>query len=68
MTAVTASEDAAAGPQAAAGPSLLRRLGGRLGRTTVIAIPYVWLFLFFLVPFIIVLKIAFADKVIGQPP
>ncbi|MGO4846497.1 ABC transporter permease subunit [Inquilinus sp. 2KB_12] len=47
---------------------MLRRLSSRLGRNVVIAIPYVWLFLFFLVPFIIVLKIAFADKVIGQPP
>jgi putrescine transport system permease protein len=69
MTAVTASDAAdAAAPKAAAGPSLLRRLSGRLGRSCVIALPYVWLFLFFLVPFIIVLKIAFADKVIGQPP
>jgi len=69
MTAVTAS-DAADGPapRVAAGPSILRRLGGRLGRTLVIALPYVWLFLFFLIPFVIVLKIAFADKVIGQPP
>ncbi|KGM35344.1 spermidine/putrescine ABC transporter permease [Inquilinus limosus MP06] len=47
---------------------MLRRLGGRLGRSLVIALPYVWLFLFFLIPFVIVLKIAFADKVIGQPP
>ncbi|MGK9231298.1 ABC transporter permease subunit [Inquilinus limosus] len=69
MTAVTASETAdGATPRVAAGPSLLRRLGGRLGRTLVVAIPYVWLFLFFLVPFVIVLKIAFADKVIGMPP
>ncbi|TSD88090.1 ABC transporter permease subunit [Mycobacterium sp. KBS0706] len=69
MTAVTASEAAeGSGPRVAAGPSILRRLGGRLGRSLVIAIPYVWLFLFFLIPFVIVLKIAFADKVIGQPP
>ncbi|MDR6291272.1 putrescine transport system permease protein [Inquilinus ginsengisoli] len=66
MTASDAAD--AATPKAAAGPSLLRRLSSRLGRNVVIAIPYVWLFLFFLVPFIIVLKIAFADKVIGQPP
>ncbi|WP_026870427.1 ABC transporter permease subunit [Inquilinus limosus] len=69
MTAVTASDavDGSA-PRVAAGPSLLRRLGGRLGRTLVVAVPYVWLFLFFLIPFVIVLKIAFADKVIGMPP
>ena len=69
MTAVTASDAAeGAAPKVAAGPSILRRLGGRLGRSLVIALPYVWLFLFFLIPFVIVLKIAFADKVIGQPP
>jgi len=69
MSAVTASDATeTAAPEAAARPSILRRLGGRLGRTFVIAIPYVWLFLFFLIPFAIVLKIAFADKVIGQPP
>jgi putrescine transport system permease protein len=69
MTAVTASGTTeGAVPRVAAGPSILRRLGGRLGRSLVIAIPYVWLSLFFLVPFVIVLKIAFADKVIGQPP
>ncbi|WP_343713425.1 ABC transporter permease subunit [Inquilinus sp.] len=69
MTAVTASDAAeSAAPRVAAGPSILRRLGGRLGRSLVIALPYVWLFLFFLIPFVIVLKIAFADKVIGQPP
>ena len=66
---VTASDAAdVAAPKAAAGPSLLRRLSSRLGRNVVIALPYVWLLLFFLVPFIIVLKIAFADKIIGQPP
>ncbi|OWJ67602.1 ABC transporter permease subunit [Inquilinus limosus] len=69
MTAVTASDAAeGAGARVAAGPSILRRLGGRLGRSLVIALPYVWLFLFFLIPFVIVLKIAFADKIIGQPP
>jgi putrescine transport system permease protein len=34
----------------------------------VIAIPYVWLLLFFLVPFIIVLKISFAETEIAIPP
>jgi len=45
----------------------LLRWGVR-GRTAVIAIPYFWLLLFFLVPFIIVLKIAFADPRNGLPP
>ena len=30
--------------------------------------PYLWLTLFFLVPFLIVLKISFADQLIAQPP
>jgi putrescine transport system permease protein len=34
----------------------------------VVAIPYLWLFLFFLVPFLIVLKISFAEVQIAQPP
>jgi putrescine transport system permease protein len=38
------------------------------GRTGVIAIPYVYLLLFFLIPFVIVLKIAFSDSRIGMPP
>jgi putrescine transport system permease protein len=38
------------------------------GRTGVIAVPYLWLLLFFLVPFVIVLKIAFSDSRIGMPP
>jgi putrescine transport system permease protein len=41
---------------------------GITGRTAVVAIPYFWLLLFFLVPFIIVLKIAFAEARIGIPP
>ena len=40
-------------------------LGGRRG---VIALPYLWLALFFLVPFLIVLKISFAEQLIAQPP
>jgi len=46
---------------------LLRRLG-ITGRTAVIAVPWVWLLLFFLIPFIIVLKISFADTRLGVPP
>jgi putrescine transport system permease protein len=38
------------------------------GRTGVISIPYLWLMLFFLIPFVIVLKIAFSDSRIGMPP
>lgn len=44
----------------------LRRL--RPGRGAVIAVPYSWLLLFFLVPFLIVLKISFAEQDIAIPP
>lgn len=45
----------------------LRRHGFR-GRALVIAIPYLWLLLFFAIPFVIVLKIAFAEYQLGIPP
>jgi putrescine transport system permease protein len=39
------------------------------GQRLVIAIPYLWLLLFFLVPFLIVLKISFANvDPLGRPP
>lgn len=38
------------------------------GKRLVLGIPYLWLLLFFLVPFIIVLKISFADAQIAMPP
>jgi len=38
------------------------------GRRGVILLPYAWLGLFFLAPFLIVLKISFADQIIAQPP
>jgi putrescine transport system permease protein len=41
---------------------------GLTGRTAVIAIPYLWLLLFFMVPFVIVLKIAFSQAQIAMPP
>ncbi|HVJ43385.1 MAG TPA: ABC transporter permease subunit [Dongiaceae bacterium] len=37
-------------------------------RWAVIIVPYLWLTLFFLVPFLIVLKISFAYSTIAQPP
>ena len=39
----------------------LRRLKQLGGRQLVIGIPFFWLFLFFLLPFIIVVKISFAE-------
>src|SRR6185436_8356843 len=41
---------------------------GVTGRTAVIAIPYLWLLLFFLIPFVIVLKIGFSETQIALPP
>lgn len=35
---------------------------------TIIALPYLWLALFFLAPFVIILKISLADPVLAQPP
>ena len=40
----------------------------RRGRFLVTALPMLWLGLFFLVPFLIVLKISFAQAVLGQAP
>ena len=46
---------------------VLKRFGVG-GRTLVTAVPYVWLLLFFLVPFVIVLKISFSTTQIAMPP
>ena len=45
----------------------LRRFG-ITGRGLVVALPYVWLLLFFVVPFVIVLKISFSDIDLAIPP
>ncbi len=42
--------------------------GDKLWRSLAIGIPYVWLAVFFCVPFLIVFKISFADPIIAQPP
>ena len=50
---------------------ILRRMRSRFGltgRSVVIAIPGLWLLLFFLIPFVIVLKISFARTQLGVPP
>ena len=38
------------------------------GRHLVIGVPFVWLFLFFILPFAIVLKISFAEADVAIPP
>ncbi|BBO59604.1 ABC transporter permease subunit [Mycoavidus sp. B2-EB] len=45
----------------------LQRLAPQ-GRAAVIAGPYIWLLLFFFVPFLLVVKISFADLRLGIPP
>jgi putrescine transport system permease protein len=45
----------------------LQRFGIR-GRGLVVALPYLWLMLFFVVPFAIVLKISFSDVDLAIPP
>jgi putrescine transport system permease protein len=45
------------------------RRAGFTGRTFVVAVPWMWLLLFFLVPFFIVLKISLAEtRWLGSPP
>ena len=42
---------------------------GISGRSVVIGVPWIWLLLFFLIPFVIVLKISFAEtRWLGTPP
>jgi putrescine transport system permease protein len=43
-------------------------MSAAMRRRAVLALPYAWLVLFFLVPFLIALKISFAESVIGIPP
>lgn len=57
--------------EAKASNTMLQNLGYRLQagwKTLVVSIPYLWLLIFFLVPFIIVLKISFAESLIASPP
>jgi putrescine transport system permease protein len=44
------------------------RSGRPWGQRLVIAVPYVWLAAFFLVPFLIVLKISLSETALSQPP
>ena len=38
------------------------------GRALIVPVPYLWLAFFFLIPFLIVLKISLSDDVLAQPP
>lgn len=47
---------------------LLSQLSGAWGRRIVIGLPFLWLVLFFLAPFLVTLKIAFSPSINGIPP
>lgn len=47
--------------------NLLARVG-LSGRGLVVAAPMIWLLVFFLIPFVVVLKISFAELLIARPP
>jgi putrescine transport system permease protein len=47
---------------------MMRRLYSAVGTRLVILVPYLWLLVFFLVPFLIVLKISFSQTAIAMPP
>jgi putrescine transport system permease protein len=52
----------------AAGQGLRTLLTGDHGRRLVIALPYLWLLVFFLLPFVIVFKISFSEAILARPP
>ncbi len=45
-----------------------QREGAGLGRFLLIALPFAWLAVFFLLPFLIVLKLSFSESALAQPP
>jgi len=47
---------------------LLSLVSGIWGRRIVIGLPFLWLALFFLLPFLVTLKIAFSTSIVGIPP
>ncbi len=48
--------------------NLYRQIQARMGKTFVLLPPYLWMFLFFLLPFGFVLKISFSESIIASPP
>jgi putrescine transport system permease protein len=68
MTDKTASDgDHPASPFRAWGKVFLRKIG-LSGQGQVVLVPLLWLTLFFLIPFLIVLRISFSEAVVAQPP
>jgi putrescine transport system permease protein len=66
----TSGAPAATGSRGARRPALSRLVSRFVpsGRTAVIGIPFLWLTLFFALPFVLVLKISFADQAMAVPP
>ncbi|MDH4108382.1 MAG: ABC transporter permease subunit [Gammaproteobacteria bacterium] len=48
--------------------SAVKQFVNRNWQRLIVAVPYLWLLVFFLAPFAIILKISVADPVIAQPP
>jgi putrescine transport system permease protein len=47
---------------------MIERLRNSLGRRAVVSVPMLWLLLFFVVPFLIVLKLSFSEALLAMPP
>lgn len=67
MTTTDTAKNVSRLPAAGWLEGVLAGLGLR-GRTLVIAVPFLWLVLFFFLPFLIVLKVSIAFMAIAQPP
>ena len=68
MTVAGTRADSGAGEAARPGRSPLRSLGAAVAGRLVILVPYLWLLVFFLVPFLIVFKISLSQTAIAIPP
>jgi putrescine transport system permease protein len=70
MAGMAASTQASAGPESElpAGKGFKVWLDRKAWRDFIVAIPYVWLLFFFLLPFFIVFAMSFARSLIAQPP
>jgi putrescine transport system permease protein len=70
MAGMAAPAGAAAGPESElpAGKGMKVWLDRKAWRDFIVAIPYVWLLFFFLLPFFIVFAMSFARSLIAQPP
>ncbi len=67
MSAPASPSDSATETPAAPRAPLLSRLGFS-GRTLVIAVPMLWLLLFFLIPFFVLGRISLSDPMLARPP